>query len=103
MDAKYMNLYGYSDVHPFEIVRWVSAKTVEIRGMKATLAPDWKPEFIPGGFAAHCVNQCEQTYTYESNPDAPVLRARLGKKGWKSRLGMHDLSDKPKKFRDYNF
>jgi hypothetical protein len=103
MDAKYMNLYGWSDVHPYEIIRWVSEKTVEIRAMQATLDPSWKPEFIPGGFAAHCTNQSSQRYTYESDPNAPVIRARLGKKGWKSKRGMHKPSEKPRRFYDYNF
>ena len=103
MDAKYMNLRLYSDVHPFEIVRWISDKTVEIRAMRATIDPGWKPEFISGGFAAHCVNQCSQKYSFESDFDAPVLRARLGKKGWKSKLGVHKPSEKPRKFYDYNF
>jgi hypothetical protein len=31
---KYANMYGWSDIEPFEIVRWVSEKTAEIRAMK---------------------------------------------------------------------
>jgi len=53
---KYANLYGYSDVHPYEVVRVISEKTIEIRAMNASRDPNWKPEIIPGGFAGHCIN-----------------------------------------------
>lgn len=103
MEAKYMNLHLYSDISPFEVIRWVSEKTVEIRPMLSTLNPNWKPEIIPGGFAGHCVNQNKQDYEYESNPEARTIRARLTKRGWKSELGFHKPSDRPRKFYDYNF
>ena len=33
--ASYANQYGYSDIEPYEIVRVVSDKTIEIRNMNA--------------------------------------------------------------------
>ena len=102
--ASYANEIGYSDVTPFEIVRIVSDKTIEIRGMNAERDPNWKPEIIPGGFAGHCINQDEQRWIITSRPDAPVVRIRLGKKGWRDKYGCrYDLSDKPRKYYDYNF
>lgn len=100
---KFMNHVGYTDVTPYEILRWVSEKTVEIREMRATLNPDWKPEVIPGGFVGNCANQATQKWLIESDESKRVIRARLGKKGWKSKYGFHCLSDKPKKFYDFNF
>jgi len=101
---KYANKIGYSDVNPNEIVRAVSAITLEIRAMRAERAHDWKPEIIPGGFSGHCVNQHEQRWIISSDPSAPIVRIRLGKKGWKDRHGnRYNLSDRPKKFYDYNF
>ena len=101
---KYANLIGYSDIVPFEIVRVVSEKTIEIREMDAALVEGWKPEMIVGGFSAHCVNNGTQEYTYSTREGSPVVRARLHKNGkWKSIHGEHRLSDKPKRFYDYNF
>ena len=101
---KYANHYGWSDVNPFEVVRVVSAKTLEIRAMEAERDPTWKPEFILGGFAGHCINQGEQEWLIKSNEQNPVVRIRLGKKGWKDAHGRRfGLSDKPIKFYDYNF
>lgn len=107
---QYANLYLHTDGEPFEVVRVISDKTMEIRAMSATLAPDWKPDIIPGGFAGHCVNQNEQRWVYTSNPEAPIIRLRKVKPThanrlmqWKSAYGHHRLSDTPRKFHDYNF
>jgi hypothetical protein len=101
----YANHYGYSDVNPFEVVRHVSDKTIEVREMDSERDPDWKPEFIPGGFSAHCVNQREQRWNIVSNPENPTRRIRLHKSGvWKDAYGnKFDLHDKPIRFYDYNF
>lgn len=98
---KYMNLHLWTDVHPYEVVRWVSDKTVELRLMDATRITNM--EFVPGGFAAHCRNNSDQRWTYTSNQSNPVIRARLGKKGWRSANGRHVPSTEPLKFHDYNF
>jgi|TARA_R110002126_G_scaffold47593_2_gene133320 hypothetical protein len=100
----YANLAMYSDAFPFEIVKIVSAKTIEIRSMEATLDPSWKPEMIPGGFCAHTTNQDSQRWTYESKPTAHVFRARRRKDGYfHSKQGRHLISDHPVRFHDYNF
>lgn len=101
----YANHYGYSDVNPFEIVRRVSDKTIEIREMDAERDPEWKPEFHVGGFSAHCSNQHEQRWNITSNPENRVIRIRLSKSGvWKDAHGRKfGLSDQPVKFYDYNF
>ena len=102
---KYANHFGYSDINPFEIVRFVSEKTIEIREMKSEKDPSYKPEFIPGGFSVHCVNQHAQKWIITSDESAPVIRIRLSKnKGWQDAHGRKfDLSEKPIKYYDYNF
>jgi hypothetical protein len=101
---KYANCYGYSQVYPYEIIREVTDKTIEIRAMTQSPDPDWKPNFIPGGFAAHCTNQSEQTWLYSSDPTAPVIRMRKRKDGkWYSVMGMHRVESEPRYFYDYNF
>ena len=100
---KYANRLGWSDINPYEVVRVVSEKTLEVRAMKAVRDPQWQPIFVPGGFCGTVINQNDQEWIIESNPDAPVERIRLGKKGWKGSGGRFQLSDAPVKFYDYNF
>ena len=101
----YANEICYTDVHPNEIVRRVSGKTIEIRRMQSEIDPAWKPIFHVGGFSANCSNQHEQQYSYSSDEDAPIVRIRLHKNGvWKDKYGSrYSLSEKPVRFYDYNF
>ncbi len=101
---KYANHIGYSDVDPYEIVRVISDKTIEIREMKTERDDSVKLEFHVGGFSAHCSNQHDQKWTISSDETAPVIRIRLGKRGWKCPHGRKFmLGDEPVKFYDYNF
>ena len=101
----YANQIGYSDVNPFEVVRVVSDKTIEIRAMNAERDESFKLDFVPGGFSAHCVNQADQKWFITSDEEAPVIRIRLSKnKGWCDKHGQrYMLADAPRKFYDYNF
>ena len=102
---QFANHYGYSDVTPFEIVRIVSDKTLEVREMDAERDESVKLEWLPGGFVGHCVNQRDQRWFITSNPSNDVVRIRMSKSGvWKDKHGRRfGLSDKPVKFYDYNF
>lgn len=83
-----------------------TAKTITIQRDTATLDPNFKPEWIAGGFAGHCTNQDEQTYTYERNPEGEKVRCY-----WSERLGCYttggDQSIRIRRgrheFYDYNF
>ena len=100
----YANHCMYSDVDPYEVVRVISDKTIEIRAMKAERDDSVKLDFHVGGFSAHCSNQNQQKWIITSDETAPVKRIRLGKHGWKdAHGGRYNLSDKPRKFHDYNF
>lgn len=105
MDMKYANYHGYSDIYPYEIVRKVSDKTLEIRGMNAEKDPTWKPIFEAGGFAAHCVNNSDQRWVITSDETLSTWRIRLHKDGiWRDKNGAkYYLNDKPRAFYDYNF
>ena len=106
VDYTHANHQGYSDTSPYEIVRVVSDKTIELRAMTAERDESWKPEFIPGGFSAHCTNNGDQrsAWIIKSNPENYTVRARLQKDGsWKSEHGRHTLSKAPAKHYDYNF
>lgn len=100
---KYANHYGWSDVNPFEVIRVVSEKTIEIRAMDAERNPEVKPSFEIGGFSAHSDNV--QDWFITSNPERPIIRIRLNSKGvWKDKHGhRYGLADKPHKFYDFNF
>ena len=102
--TQYANKIGYTDVTPFEVVRTISDKTIEVREMNTTKDDSVKMEFHAGGFSAHCSNQRQQKWFITSDETAPVLRIRLGKNGWKSACGSRfKLNDQPVKFYDYNF
>ena len=99
----YANLYGYTDITPFEIIKRTT-KTISIREMYAEKNEDYKPEFIQGGYCATCTNQQDQKWNIISDPTRPVIKAYLRKDGnYYSRYGKHFLSDKPIRFYDFNF
>jgi len=103
-DLNYANHYSHSDVTPYEIVRRISDRTLEIREMDAERDESVKLEFHVGSFSAHCSNQRQQKWFITSNEQNRVIRIRLGKDGWKDAHGRKfDLSDKPVSFYDYNF
>lgn len=101
----YANHIGWSDINPYEVIRKVSDKCYEIRAMNAELNPDFKPEYVAGGFSAVCLNQGKQQWIITSDEQAPIIRIRANKKkGWACRNGRRfDLSDQPCKYYDYNF
>ena len=93
---------GWTDRYPYEVVRIVSEKCLEIRAMDAKLDPAWKPEWHVGGFAGHCSNQHEQKWNLTSNPENPTKLIRLTKKGWSLKSSRYDIGV-ARKFHDYNF
>ena len=100
----YANHYGWSDVNPYEVVKVISDKTIEVREMDADRDETVWLEWVAGGFSAVCTNPHDQRWIIKSDPTAPVIRIRLGKNGWKDKHGRKfKLSDAPHKFYDYNF
>jgi hypothetical protein len=105
LPAAYANLYGYSDVRPYEVVSISkSGKQITIRSMKFERDQTWQPEFDMGGFVAHCVNQIEQRWLIESDPDGYTMKAHKRADGYfHSPYGKHRIDAKPRAFYDYNF
>ena len=99
---KYANLVLWSDIEPYEVVRIISDKCVEIRPMQ-TKQIVFPKQFFVGGFSAHCADNYNQSYEYSSNETAPTMRIRKGKKGWKSGSLKFRMQDAPVKHYDYNF
>lgn len=102
---KYANHIGYSDINPYEVIRIVSDKCLEIREMDALRDESVEMKFIPGGFSAICINQNDQEWIIKSNPENRVIRIRKSKKkGWADKHGARFVLDnEPVKFYDYNF
>ena len=102
---RYLNFRGYRDVIPFEVVRVISDKTLEIREMQAERDPTWVMDSVAGGFCRHVENNDSQRWIITSNLEAPVLRARRCKDGRYSVNGnaCYMPSDKPVCFYDYNY
>ena len=100
-----VTMHLYSDAHACTVIA-KTAKTITIQRDKAIRDPNFKPEWIVGGFAGHCTNQDEQTYTYERNPEGEKVRCY-----WSERLGCYttggDQSIRIRRgrheFYDYNF
>jgi hypothetical protein len=101
----YANLYGYSDVQPYEVLAISkSGKQITIRSMKAELDPTWNAEFHAGGFLAHCSNQSEQRWMIEIDQKSPPMKAYKRADGYfHSALGKHKIDIRPRSFYDYNF
>ena len=101
----YCNQHMYTDAHPYEVVKIISNKCVEIRLMDAemTVAPK---EFHPGGFCGRWSDNRAQEYSYKSNPENPVKRVRWSEANKQWQIGKHDryrMSNHPYKFHDFNF
>lgn len=99
-----ITLRVYSDCHSFTIIARTE-KTLTIQQDKATLKNNWKPEFIHGGFTAHCTNQNEQEYDYERDEKGKILKIRWSDKRnyWKAPKGYAGISLGRHEFYDYNF
>ena len=98
-----VTVHFYTDAHAYTIIRR-TAKTLTLRRCKATLDPNFKPNFIPGGFAGHVTNQSEQRYTYDEDENGSVRRANWSEKKHGFYVG-RELSVSPGRheFYDYNF
>jgi hypothetical protein len=103
----YANSLGYSDISPYEIVRIVSEKTLEIRAMDAVETEFWKnsKDWKAGGFAGHLANQRDQEWDITSNEKNGVFKIRWSeaKQRWQANNMKFNLNTKPLKHYDYNF
>lgn len=93
----------WSDRHACTVIK-KTATSLTVRRDIATLDPSFKPEWIAGGFAGHCINQNEQTYSYEPDETGTVYRFRWSNKyGTYGQPGDLQLIKGRREFYDYNF
>lgn len=81
-------------------------KTLTIQRDKATLDPDFKPEWTPGGFSAICTNSEDQKWTYERDPQGSITRCHWSEKcgAWRAGSdGSMAVSRGRHEHYDYNF
>lgn len=105
---KYANMILYTDIIPFEVIRQITDKMIEVREMDAEITEESKKDlaesFRPGGFIGH-TNNSLQKYNYTSNAENPIITIRKHKDGrWYAKDGSrYVLRDAPEKIYDYNF
>ena len=95
----------YSDRHAYTVIARTRT-TLTIQKDKATLDPDFKPEWVVGGFAGHCTNQEEQTWSYEHDPEGAIVKCRWSEKRGRWQTGSDGsigIIRGRHEFHDYNF
>ena len=66
----------WTDCEAYTVIKR-TATTMTLQEDRATMSPNFKPEFVAGGFAGHCINQGDQTYTYEPNLTGCKIKVSL--------------------------
>jgi hypothetical protein len=92
----------YSDRHAGTVIKRTKC-TITVQRDKATLNPDFKPEVVAGGFAGHCTNQDEQTYTYERDSKGSIETYRWSEKRGIFQNDSIKVINGRREFYDYNF
>lgn len=100
-----VTMYLYSDRKAYTVIA-KTAKTITIQRDKAIRDPNFKPEWVPGGFSAICVNSNDQNWTYERNPDGEIIRCRWSEKNGRYQTGSDGsiaIGRGRHEYYDYNF
>ena len=98
-------LHLWSDAHACTVIAR-TATTLTLQRDKAILDPNFKPEWIAGGFAGHCTNPEDQTYPYEPDPSGEIYKCRWSEKygRWQHGSdGSMKITRGRHEFYDYNF
>jgi len=100
-DGATVNLW--SDRHAGTIIK-VTKRTIVIRRDKAILDPNFKPNYIPGGFSVHCTNSHDQKWSYEPDEDGDLTTLYWSEKYRQyGRPGNLTASKGRHEYYDYNF
>ncbi|MCB1423202.1 MAG: hypothetical protein KDJ69_12205 [Nitratireductor sp.] len=100
-EGEYMTEHGYSQSYPWKVIARTPA-TATLARVHVERDPEWQPEFHPGGFAAHCSNQSDQTWLFGRLDEADTITVRKTKYGWR-RKGVGFTEQMARHFYDYNF
>ena len=91
----------WSDREAYTIIKR-SLKSLTLRRCKAIKSPNFKPEWVPGGFSAICVNQNEQEWTYEEDEKGAIVKVYWSEKYKRFRDGTCRVMPGRHEFYDYN-
>lgn len=95
--GKYINRVLYTDVYPVGKIIGIKGKTgVVIQPVEAS-ENKVKMKWTVGGFAGNCYNQDEQEYDFYEVGEPFTMRLSKGA------LRGFGISDKPRKYYDFNF
>lgn len=99
-----ITLLLYSDRNAYTVINRTD-KTLTIQRDKATLKEGWKPEYVPGGFSAICLNQDEQEWDYKPNKEGEIIKLHWSekRKRWNAPRGYSSVCLGRHEFYDYNF
>ena len=95
----------WSDISPCTVIKRTKT-TITVRYDKATRKDSWKPEFVIGGFAAHCLNNDDQhdAWLIEEDENGVIETFRWSKKfNCYKNLSDEKLFPEWAKKYDYNF
>lgn len=79
--SDHAHICHWSDVSPCTIIKKTKT-TLTVRYDKARKSDKWNPQYIPGGFVAHCINNDNQSdwWIIEENPEGSVETFRWSNK-----------------------
>lgn len=100
-----VTLHLWSDAEAHTVIKR-TAKTLTIQRDKAIRDPNFKPEWVPGGFSAICINSEDQEWTYERDPEGAITRCHWSEKYgiWQAGSdGSMRVSRGRHEYYDYNF
>ena len=93
----------YTDRYAGTIIK-VTPQTITVQRDTAKLVPEFKPDWIPGGFSCICTNNEDQDYTYERDEQGEVYTFRWSEKHQSYGRPGHLRAIKGRReFYDYNF
>ena len=100
-----VTMYLYSDRKAYTVIA-KTAKTITIQRDKAIRNPNFKPEWVPGGFSAICANCEDQEWTYERDPNGEIVRCHWSEKYGRYQTGSDGsiaIGRGRHEYYDYNF
>lgn len=109
LEKFYCNRYLYTDIQPYEVLKVVSDTRMWLRSMNAVQTNGsverLRESFSPGGYIGHFDNSVQE-WICTPDENGHLVKVRLHKDGRFYEAGgaiPFILSDKPIKYRDFNF
>ncbi len=105
----YCNRHLFCDIQPYEVINVVSDTRLRLRSMNYKQTNGGverlKESFVPGGYIGHFDNSVQEWICTE-DPTGIIVEVRMRKNGFFYEVNdstPYILSDKPKRYRDFNF